>query len=116
MMHLSSRTTTFSVSGDTINAVIPLADLKLTPGQSVGFSAFQEGASDGWSVDFVESDSVTLESAGLAGLAEVSDPKDMADSSGDIRNIQAVVQGSNLFLRMTVDGLAAPSVDDTPEG
>ena len=106
----------FSVSGDTINAVIPLADLKLTSGQSVGFSAFQEGASDGWSVDFVESDSVTLESAGLAGLAEVSDPKDMADSSGDIRNIQAVVQGSNLFLRMTVDSLAAPSVDDTPEG
>ena len=106
----------FSVSGDTINAVIPLADLKLTAGQSVGFSAFQEGASDGWSVDFVESDSVTLESAGLTGLAEVSDPKDMADSSGDIRNIQAVVQGSNLFLRMTVDGLAAPSADDTPEG
>ena len=106
----------FSVSGDTISAVIPLADLKLTAGQSVGFSAFQEGASDGWSVDFVESNSLTLESAGLAGLAEVSDPKDMADSSGDIRNIQAVVQGSNLFLRMTVDGIAAPSTDDTPDG
>jgi len=106
----------FNVSGDTINAVIPLADLKLTAGQSVGFSAFQEGASDGWSVDWVESDTLTLVSAGLAGLAEVTDPKDMADSSGDIRNIQAIVQGSNLFLRMTVDGLAAPSVDDTPEG
>jgi len=106
----------FSVSGDTINAVIPLSDLKLTTGQSVGFSAFQEGASDGWSVDWVESDTLTLVSAGLAGLAEVSDPKDMADSSGDIRNIQAIVQGRNLFLRMTVDGLAAPSVDDTPEG
>ena len=88
----------------------------MTAGQSVGFSAFQEGASDGWAVDFVESDELTLVSAGLAGLAEVSDPKDMADSSGDIRNIQAIVQGSNLFLRMTVDGLAAPSVDDTPEG
>ena len=106
----------FSVNGDTISAVIALADLKLTEGQSVGFSAFQEGASDGWSVDFVESNSLTLESAGLAGLAEVSDPKDMADSSGDIRNIQAVVQGGNLFLRMNVDGIAAPSTDDTPEG
>ena len=107
---------TFSVSGDTISAVIALSDLKLTAGQSVGFSAFQEGASDGWAVDFVESATVTLVNAGLAGLAEVSDPKDMADSSGDIRSIQAVVQGSNLFLRMTVDGTAAPSVDDTPEG
>jgi len=107
---------TFSVSGDTISAVIALSDLKLTAGQTVALSAFQEGASDGWAVDFVESDSLTLVNAGLAGLAEVSDPKDMADSSGDIRSIQAVVQGSNLFLRMTVDGTAAPSVDDTPEG
>jgi len=106
----------FSVSGDTINAVIALADLKLTAGQTVGYSAFQEGASDGWAVDWVESESLTLDSIGLPGLAEVSDPKDMADSSGDIRNLQAIVQGGNLFLRMTVDGIAAPSVDDTPEG
>ena len=69
--------------------MIALSDLKLTAGQTVGFSAFQEGASDGWAVDWVESDTLTLVNAGLAGLAEVSDPKDMADSSGDIRNIQA---------------------------
>ena len=77
----------FNVSGDTINAVIPLADLKLTAGQSVGFSAFQEGASDGWSVDWVESDSLTLVGGASAPVTSVDDPKDMADSSGDIKNI-----------------------------
>ncbi|MDP6161038.1 MAG: hypothetical protein QF881_09300, partial [Acidimicrobiales bacterium] len=105
-----------SASGDTLSAVVSLADLGLTLGQTVGYAAHQEGASDGWAVDWVESDSLTLESISLPGLAEVGDPKDMADSSGDIRSIQAIVQGSNLFLRMTVDGTAAPSVDDTPEG
>ncbi len=48
--------------------------------------------------------------------ATVDDAKDMADSSGDIRQIQAHVEGSNLHLSMTVHGIAAPSVDDTPEG
>ena len=48
--------------------------------------------------------------------AIVDDPKDMADSSGDIRQIQAHVEGDKLHLSMTVDGIAAPSVDDTPEG
>ena len=106
----------FNVSGDTINAVIPLADLKLTEGQSVGFSAFQEGASDGWSVDWVESNSLTLEGANAEdGIASVDDPKDMADSSGDIKNISAHVEGDNLHLSMSVYGIAAPSVDDTPE-
>ena len=105
----------FNVSGDTINAVIPLSDLKLTAGQSVGFSAFQEGASDGWSVDWVESDSLTLEGAKAeGGIASVDDPKDMADSSGDIKQIQALVENGNLYLRMSVYGIAAPSVDDTP--
>ena len=105
----------FNVSGDTISAVIPLSDLKLTEGQSVGFSAFQEGASDGWSVDWVESASVTL-SGPVSPAASVNDPKDMADSSGDIKNIKAVVKGDNLHLSMSVHGIAAPSVDDTPEG
>ena len=63
----------FNVSGDTISAVIPLSDLKLTEGQSVGFSAFQEGASDGWSVDWVESASVTL-SGPVSPAASVNDP------------------------------------------
>ena len=48
--------------------------------------------------------------------ATVDDAKDMADSSGDIRQIQAHVEGGNLHLSMSVHGIAAPSVDDTPEG
>ena len=107
----------FSVSGDTINAVIPLADLKLTAGQSVGFSAFQEGASDGWAVDFVESDSLTLEGTKAEnGIASVDDPKDMADSSGDIKQIHALVENGNLYLKMSVYGIMAPSAEQTPEG
>ena len=107
----------FSVSGDTINAVIPLADLKLTAGQSVGYSAFQEGASDGWAVDFVESDSLTLEGTKAEdGIASVDDPKDMADSSGDIKQIHALVENGNLYLKMSVYGIMAPSAEQTPEG
>ena len=107
---------TFSVSGDTISAVIALSDLGLTAGQEVRYSAFQEGASDGWAVDFVESDSLTLKGAASAPVTSVDDPSDMADSSGDIKNISAHVEGDNLHLSMTVYGTAAPSVDDTPEG
>ena len=50
----------FATNGDSIEAMIPLADLGLTLGQTVAYSAFQEGASDGWAVDFVESTVVTL--------------------------------------------------------
>jgi len=108
---------TFSVSGDTISAVIALSDLGLTAGQEVRYSAFQEGASDGWAVDFVESDELTLVGgATTASVTSVDDPSDMADSSGDIKNISAHVEGDNLHLSMTVYGTAAPSVDDTPEG
>ncbi|SVD36111.1 uncharacterized protein METZ01_LOCUS388965, partial [marine metagenome] len=107
----------FSVSGDTISAVIALADLKLTAGQTVAYSAFQEGASDGWAVDWVESDELTLVGgAPSVSITSVDDPKDMADSSGDIKNIKAYVKGDNLHLSMSVHGVAAPSVDDTPEG
>jgi len=97
--------------------VIALADLGLTAGQSVGYSAFQEGASDGWAVDWVESDTLTLEGVKAeGGIASVDDPKDMADSSGDIKQIQALVENGNLYLRMTVYGVMAPSVEQTPEG
>jgi len=40
---------------------------------------------------------------------------DMGDSSGDIRSIQASVLGDYLRLSMTVEGVAAPSVDQTPQ-
>ena len=48
--------------------------------------------------------------------AEVSDAEDMADSSGDVKMIQAVYEDGQLYLRMVVYGIIAPSVADTPAG
>ncbi len=48
--------------------------------------------------------------------ATVEDAEDMADSSGDVKMIQAAFQDGHLFLRMAVYGIIAPSVDETPEG
>lgn len=44
----------------------------------------------------------------------ITDPRDLGDSSGDIRKIGASVHGDYLFLTMTVDGVAAPSMEQTP--
>jgi hypothetical protein len=125
---------TFQASGNTLTAVVPLADLDLAVGQTIAVSAFQEGASDGWSVDWMESATLTLTppsagrmkidglftdwaDAATAGLVtSVSDPSDMADSSGDIKQIQATVESGYLYLRMAVHGIALPSVDQTPAG
>ena len=49
-------------------------------------------------------------------VAGVDDPSDMADSSGDIKRIEAWVDEGNLHLTMTVYGVFAPSVEDTPAG
>jgi hypothetical protein len=106
---------TFHASGNTLMARVPLADLGLTLGQTLAVSGFQEGSSDGWAVDWIESQVVTL--AGPSGpTAAVTDPNDMGDSSGDIRKIAGHVEGSNLILSMTVEGVAAPSTLQTPEG
>jgi hypothetical protein len=40
----------------------------------------------------------------------------MADSSGDIKRIEAWVDEGSLHLTMTVHGVFAPSVEDTPAG
>ena len=40
----------------------------------------------------------------------------MKDSSGDIKLIQAAVDSCNLYLRMSVYGIAAPLADQTPAG
>ena len=105
----------FQASGNTLTAVLPLATLGLVKGQTIGVSAFQEGASDGWVVDWIESDTLTI--GGLATTTvSVTDPQDLADSSGDIRAIGLELIGGNLHLTMTVEGAAAPSVAQTPEG
>jgi hypothetical protein len=51
----------YTIDGDTIHAVIPLEDLGLELGQTIAVSAFQEGASNGWQVDWIESFELTLE-------------------------------------------------------
>ncbi len=48
--------------------------------------------------------------------AEVSDPEDMADTSGDVKMIQAAYADGQLYLRMVVYGTIAPAVADTPAG
>lgn len=105
----------YQASGNTLAALVPLSALGLTRGQTAGFSAFQEGASEGWKVDWVESAPLTLEGPELP-VALVSDPEDMGDSSGDIRTVAAYVLDGALHLRLSVHGVAAPAVDQTPEG
>jgi hypothetical protein len=66
----------YTIDGDTIHAVIPLEDLGLKPGQTIALSGFQEGASNGWQVDWVESFELTLEDT--SPLAYNPDPADGA--------------------------------------
>jgi len=55
--------------------------------------------------------------ADWAGVtAKVEDDQDMADSSGDVKMIQAAYADDQLYLRMAVHGIIAPSVNDTPAG
>lgn len=51
-----------------------------------------------------------------AGVPAIEDDEDMADSSGDIKMIQAVYEDGNLYLRMVVYGTILPTVDETPDG
>jgi len=62
----------YTIDGDTMHAVIPLEDLGLEPGQTIAVSAFQEGASNGWQVDWIESSELTLEDT--SALAYNPDP------------------------------------------
>ncbi|MCZ7641302.1 MAG: hypothetical protein M5U12_37760 [Verrucomicrobia bacterium] len=105
----------FATGGNTLHAILPLSALGLSPGQTIAVSAFQEGASDGWAVDWMESAPLALTGPALS-QAHVADAKDLEDSSGDIRSITAHVEGESLRLSMTVEGIAAPSVEQTPEG
>jgi hypothetical protein len=52
----------------------------------------------------------------IGQVVGVDDPSDMADSSGDIKRIEAWVDEGDLNLTMTVYGVFAPSVADTPAG
>jgi hypothetical protein len=105
----------YTIDGDTIHAVIPLEDLGLELGQTIAVSAFQEGASNDWQCDWLESFELRLKNTS-GQVGSVDDPLDMADSSGDIKRIEAWVNEGNLHLTMAVYGVFAPSVEDTPAG
>lgn len=98
---------TYQASGNTLTAAIALADIGLVAGQTIGVSAFQEGSSDGWAVDWMESAVLTLNGLNPSSIL-VADPKDMADSSGDIRAVGTQVMGDKLNLSMTIEKVAAP--------
>ncbi|HYE30295.1 MAG TPA: hypothetical protein VEH27_02610, partial [Methylomirabilota bacterium] len=102
-------------SGNTLTAIVPLSALGVAAGQTVAVSAFQEGASEGWKVDWVESATMTVQGPPTP-VANIADPADMGDSSGDIRSVRAVAIGDHLALSMTVNGVAAPAVEETIEG
>lgn len=98
---------TFQASGNTLTASIPLTDIGLTPNQTVALSAFQEGASDDWTADWVESAVFDL-NAGIASqapVATIDDPVDMADSSGDLKRIEYTLDGGIVEVRLPLSGL-----------
>ena len=47
---------------------------------------------------------------------KVDDDQDMADSSGDVKMIQAAYEDGQLYLRMVVYGTILPAVGETPAG
>ena len=51
-----------------------------------------------------------------AVTTKVDDDQDMADSSGDVKMLQAAYEDGQLYLRMTVYGVITPAVGDTPAG
>jgi len=58
----------FAAEGDSIETRVKLADLGLVLGQTIALSAFQEGASDGWAVDWMASTVLTLAEGGSGGM------------------------------------------------
>ena len=58
----------YAASGDSVEVVIPIDVLGLSEGDVISLSAFQEGASDGWAVDWLEP--TTLEFVPMAVAPE----------------------------------------------
>ena len=58
--------------GDSFEAKLPLAALGLSVGQKIGVSGFQEGASDGWATDWMESAEITLTPPGSGSDVDLS--------------------------------------------
>jgi len=112
----------YAVDGDTIHAVIPLADLGLTADDTIAVSAFQEGASNGWQVDWVESVVLPLAVAaaepanpGTAGLVLYydfeADANDMSGGGNDGTLLgDAAVMDGLLVLDGDGDAVSVPRI------
>jgi len=88
----------YTIGGDTIHAVIPLADLGLTPDDTIALSAFQEGASNGWQIDWIESVVLPLT------VVKASNPIPAMDSNDIARDVilgwdsGAFAAGHNVYI------------------
>jgi len=96
----------FQHDGDSVEARVPLDVLDVAVGQTVALSAFQEGSSDGWATDWMESVSFTLQAGG-----------------GDTLTLEALFAGNPYGFRIEVtdegDGIVDPATvtvqsDGTP--
>jgi hypothetical protein len=67
----------YTIDGDTIHAVIPLEDLGLAPDDTIAVSAFQEGASNSWQVDWIDSAVLALTVVKASNPIPVSDSSDI---------------------------------------
>jgi len=112
----------YTIDGDTIHAVIPLAVLGLTSDDTIAVSAFQEGASNDWQVDWVESAVLPLAVAagepvnpGTAGLVLYydfeADANDMSGGGNDGALLgDASVMDGVLVLDGDGDAVAVPRI------
>jgi hypothetical protein len=109
---------TYQASGNTLTAVIPLASLGLTVGQTIAVSAYQEGSSDGWAVDWMESAVLTLQppASGGGGLTL---PTDFAANPLEFW-IQVQDQGTNVVdtasVAVKVDGQSVAVTANKADG
>ena len=93
----------YTISGDTIHAVIPLADLGLTSDDIIALSAFQEGASGDWQVDWIESVVMPLT------VVKATNPIPATDSSDISRDVilgwraGASAAGHNVYIGTDFD-------------
>ncbi|MDA0811495.1 MAG: hypothetical protein O3C21_03745 [Verrucomicrobia bacterium] len=107
----------WKVEGNRIVVTVPLSAVDLSIGQTIAFGAYQEGASDGWLVDWVESQEITLTAAqGGSNIQTVEDPLDLPDTNGDLSLVQLTLNDEYLYLGLAVHGIICPTVEQTIEG
>ena len=107
----------FKIEDNRIVVTLPLEPVGLSIGQTIAFGAYQEGSSDGWLVDWVESQEITLTaSQSASNIQVIEDPMDLPDTNGDLSLVQLTLDDEYLYLGMAVHGIICPTVEQTLEG